>query len=653
MVQPNSRTAEAIAAFRRGDLDRARTLAKAQIDAENGPPDIHHLLGLIECRQGRVESGVDHLRAAVDAQPANAAFRVMLARALNDAGRPAEALEAAPASKDTSAADMALWHVRAEAAQALGDHAAAAEAWNILTVARPDDWRFSANYGDALAGLGRWAEAANALRRAWQLKPDELSIRQNLASALTKAGFHDEAVDQLRGRLESGADDARTRLTLSRLLAIMGRDEESMAELDKAAQAAVRGNSAEGGLIRIALPNRDDASAPASDAEVAALRELCSLLERTNRLDELKTLLDDAATLGIPRERLGYPAAAIALRDGAAADARRLLELESPDADPVRWHRLMAKILDSLGDTAGAFAAAVAMNRAVPDFDGWVHKGNAYSRRIRGLADTVTADWAACIKPLAPSSRRSPAFLVGFPRSGTTLLDTFLMGHPDTQVLEERHVLGAAETILGNVARLSERTSDQFETARRAYFTELDKHVDRDFTGLVVDKLPLNMLGLPVIRSLFPDAKIIFAQRHPCDCVLSGFMQSFTLNDAMACFLTIEGSAELYDAAMRMFTASRDTLPVQVHTLVYEKLVSDPEAALTPLIDFLGLEWRAELLDHRATARARGAIITPSYDQVVQPLSKAPSGRWRRYEEQLTPVLPVLLPWAERLGYAD
>jgi len=135
--------------------------------------------------------------------------------------------------------------------------------------------------------------------------------------------------------------------------------------------------------------------------------------------------------------------------------------------------------------------------------------------------------------------------------------------------------------------------------------------------------------------------------------VLSGFMQSFRLNDAMACFLTIEGSAELYDVAMRMFTASREALPVAVHTLVYEQLVADPEAALQPLIEFLGLEWRPELLDHRSTAKARGTIITPSYDQVVQPLSKTPSGRWRRYGEQMAPALPVLLPWAERLGYAD
>jgi hypothetical protein len=121
----------------------------------------------------------------------------------------------------------------------------------------------------------------------------------------------------------------------------------------------------------------------------------------------------------------------------------------------------------------------------------------------------------------------------------------------------------------------------------------------------------------------------------------------------MACFLTLEGAAELYDAAMSMFTRSREAMPLKVHTIVYEELVANPEPALRPLIDFLGLDWRPELLDHRATAKSRGAIITPSYDQVVKPLSKARSGRWKRYEKQLTPVLPILLPWAERLGYRD
>ena len=189
--------------------------------------------------------------------------------------------------------------------------------------------------------------------------------------------------------------------------------------------------------------------------------------------------------------------------------------------------------------------------------------------------------------------------------------------------------------------------------ARRAYFAELDQHADPSFPGLIVDKLPLNMLALPLIYSMFPDARIIFAQRHPCDAVLSCFMQSFSLNHAMACFLNIEDAADFYDVAMGVFTRSRELLPLAVHTVVYERLVSEPEAGASAPRRLPRSRMARELLDHRSTARSRGAIGTPSYNQVTEPLSKAPSGRWRRYEKQLAPVLPVLLPWAERLGYSD
>ena len=655
MVQHDPDLTAAQSAFRRGDLARARVIAEARLTSEPGLAVLQHLLGLIHCREGRLEAGVERLGHAVEAEPDNPAYRVMLVRALNDTGRHEEALARALPPAGTSPPEIALWHARAEAAQALGRHAEAADAWKLLCAARPDDWRAWANYGEALAGLERWEEAANVLRQARTLNPGDPSIQQNFAAALANAGFYAEAADHLGSMLDAGPDSAGTRLILARLLADLGRHQDSMAALDKAALLAVgKAASVEDGvaLIRIALPDRIAGAAPPSTAEMRSLRELALLLERTNRLDALRTLLSDAEELGISREQLGYPAAAIALRDGDAAEAKRLLGMESRDTDTVRWERLMAKILDALGDYRGAFNAAVAMNSSVQDFDAWVRKGAEYRRRVRELAEIVTSSWAGKLRPLEPGARRAPAFLVGFPRSGTTLLDTFLMGHPDTEVLEEFNMLRAAEMVLGNVSRLSDRSPEQLEQARRAYFAELDRHVDREFGGLVVDKLPLNMLGLPVIYSLFPDAKIIFAQRHPCDCVLSGFMQSFALSDGMACFLTIEGAADFYDAAMALFTRSRDALPIGVRTLVYEELVADPAAALEPLIAFLGLDWRPELLDHRATARSRGAIITPSYDQVVQPLSKAPSGRWRRYEAQLEPVLPVLLPWAKRLGYS-
>ena len=643
-MQTGADIAEAIDAFQRGDLDRARSLAEQQ----HAPsPQWRHLLGLVHCRLGDPQAGLDHLRSAAEAEPGNVAYAVMLARALIDCGRPQDALDASPKPSGTGPAELALWHSRAEAADAVGQADLAVEAWGKLCAAGSSDWRTWSSFGNALAAAGRWPEAGRAFRQAVELNPGELALRRPLASALARAGLHDESADVLLEWVEAAPADPENRILLARLLADLGRHEESMAQLDQAAQLTTGRRFSEDGEQLVAMARK----AGSDEVDVELLRELARLLERTSRLDPLRALLAKAETLGIPRERIGYPAAAVALKDGKPDEARRLLLADSSESDPVRWHWLMARIADALGDSATAFTEAEAMNRSAPDFDGWRARASAHIAWVGELAERITPDWSAAIRSAPPAARRSPAFLVGFPRSGTTLLDTFLMGHPDTQVLEEVPLIHTVETKLGKIEELPDRSPDQLAAARDAYFAELDRHLPDGFSGLAVDKLPLNLLAAPFLYATFPDSPVVFAQRHPCDCVLSCFMQGFALNDSMACFLDIGDAAAFYDRAMTAWMRARESLPIRVHTLVYEELVADPEAAIRPLVAFLGLDWRDELLDHRSTAKARGAISTPSYDQVVQPLSSAASGRWRRYEKQLEPVLPLLLPWAERLGY--
>lgn len=637
------RIAEAIAAYQQGHLERAQSLALDALEENPGSPPLHHLLGLIECRSGKLENGIGWLRRAFDADSSNIPFQVMLMRALVDGGRPQDALDVAAPPAGTTPAELTVWHARAEAANAAQDHEAAAQSWARIANAKPSDWRAWSNYGNVLAAQRRWPEAATALRRALQLNPREDPIRRNLASALVESKQIEEAAPMLQNLVEFSPADAVLRLLYAQVLSELKRYDESLAEFDEAARLTVGGSG--NGIIAMAI--KPGQNGPDPDM----VRKLGVLLERTNRMDDLKGLLEQAESRGISREQLGYPAAAVALRDRQPHEAKRLLLLSGDDGNARGWHRLMTRIDDALGDFAGAFAEAEAMNHAVDDFAQWRERGAAYRKQVRGLAGRVTPEWCGSLPSLPTMDRRAPAFLVGFPRSGTTLLDTFLMGHPDVAVLEEVHMLGAAERALGSLADLPHRSHRELETGRSAYFEELDRHVDPTFTGLVVDKLPLNMLGLPFIYGMFPHARVIFAQRHPADAVLSAFMQDFVLNDAMASFLTIEDAADLYDAAMDAFSKARDSVGLPIHTLVYERLVEDPGRELKPLIHFLGLEWRDELLDHQATAQSRGAILTPSYDQVTQPLTKAPAGRWTRYQEELAPVLPKLLTWADRLGY--
>ncbi|HEV8406987.1 MAG TPA: sulfotransferase, partial [Sphingomicrobium sp.] len=357
---------------------------------------------------------------------------------------------------------------------------------------------------------------------------------------------------------------------------------------------------------------------------------------------------------GIDKDSLNYLWAVLARREGRLEEAHQLLLRSEPDTDdPVAWYHLKTKIADSLGNSAEAIEAASAMNRSafeleVPpaDREEWRRRAAAYREEQHELARTITPSWASKVPLLSEPAPRKVAFLVGFPRSGTTLLDTFLMGHREIVVLEEEQLVANAAPGV-KIKDLPDMSLDFVKKARARYLRALSERAEDGFAGIVIDKFPLDMAAAPLIQAMFPGAPIIFAQRHPCDVVLSGFMQKFGLVN----FNSIEDAADYYDAMMSIWTASRETMDLNVQTVVYEDLINDPEPVLRLVVDFLELEWDKDLLDHQRTARGRGTISTPSYDQVTEPLSSRFVGRWRRYERQLAPVLPLLVPWAERLGY--
>jgi tetratricopeptide (TPR) repeat protein len=590
----------ALDAFQRGDLDSSRAMAEQAVEAAP-TANWRHLLGLIHCRLGDPQAGLPHLEAAAGLEPANVGFQVILARALIDVGRPHDVLAMPDPPPITSGASLAMWQARGEAADFARKPEVSKAAWGRLTAAVPKDWRAWSNLGTALVSLGEWDDAANAFATAASLNPDEPALRRSAASAFTQVGTRHQQLLQLEEALEA---------------------------------------------FRRAYDLQPD--------DVAIAQSLGLALERTNKLDELKTFVSGLRASGVGEESLGYLCAVLARREGRVEEALRLLLKSDPAQDQVAWYALRAKLEDSLGNSEEAFEAAAAMNRACLERsvtvkpEEWERQTRDYRQEQHHLARAITPDWASRMPRMDEPSPRPVAFLVGFPRSGTTLLDTFLMGHPQITVLEEEQLFGQA-TDGFNVKALPGIGRKRIRQARDSYLAALADRVGKDFPGLVVDKFPLDMAKAPLIEAIFPGVPFIFAQRHPCDVVLSGFMQTFGLVN----FSNIEAVADYYDALMSIWTAARETLRLNVHTVRYENLVAGPESVLRPLIGFLGLEWDDRLLDHTRTAKARGAIITPSYDQVTEPVNTKAAGRWKRYRKQLEPVLPILLPWAERLGYSE
>ena len=619
---------QAVQALQAGDLDRARALAESEVSAAPSPR-AHHLLGIVHCRLGDPASGVEHLRAAAEAEPENAGFRIMLMRALVDAGRPREVLDMAEPPPISSAAGIEEWRARAEAADAAGEPANAAVAWSRVTAAAPSDWRAWANLGNSHAAGGEWEQAADSLSKAAALNPIEKTVQSNAGAALLHANRATDAI---------AAFEAARRLGDSSFAAEFG--------LGRAYVADSRFAEAEEALRR---------SYALEPGNPEAVFRYGLVLDRNNKTEALAKLLDQAVADGIERSSLNYLSAVLARRRGELREAHELLLQSNPDRDPVAWNHLRAKLADALGHPAEAFAAAEAMNQAAleanvpPDErEQWKRDAAAYRQEQHDLGRAITPGWASRVPIYPEPAPRNLSFLVGFPRSGTTLLDTFLMGHPDVRVLEEEQLVGKAGRGV-KVQDLPSKSLPWVAEARSLYLRLLSQLAGAHSKAMVVDKFPLDMGAAPLIHAMFPGAPIVFMQRHPCDVVLSGFMQSFGVVN----FGTIEDAADYYDAMMSVWTSSKNALPLNTHTIVYEELVEDPEETLRPLVDFLGLRWDDHILDHQTTARGRGTIATPSYDQVTEPISKTPSGRWKQYRAHLEPVLPLLLSWAERLGYED
>ncbi|HEX6549584.1 MAG TPA: sulfotransferase [Gammaproteobacteria bacterium] len=257
----------------------------------------------------------------------------------------------------------------------------------------------------------------------------------------------------------------------------------------------------------------------------------------------------------------------------------------------------------------------------------------------------------------AETMRPKHAFLLGFMRSGTTLMDTILETDSRITVLEEEQpihmVIRAAEALPGGYpACLEHLTIRQVEDLRQLYWQEVTA-----LTGdllpdqIVLDKQPVLAPHLGLVKTLFPTANFIFALRHPCDVVLSSFMQPFGHNPFHANFVTLEQSASVYAMVMDLWLAYNTHFELKVHTLRYEELINNKQQALTEVFGFLGIEDADTDIDHVTHAKQRGRIYTPSYHQVVQPLYTDSMERWRRYRPYFEGVLPVLRPYAEQFGY--
>jgi len=278
--------------------------------------------------------------------------------------------------------------------------------------------------------------------------------------------------------------------------------------------------------------------------------------------------------------------------------------------------------------------------------------GNFYGHNLFYFRNTTP--WPQTIVAGADSEPAKHIFLLGFPRSGTTLLEQILASLPGAISLDEKEALAdSARAFLAapeGLDRLRNLDAAGVRHYRALYWQRVREFGAAPEGGIFIDKHPLHTLKLPLIARLFPEAKIIFAIRDPRDVVLSCIRRRFRMNAYTYEFLLPDSAASFYSAYMGVAALFRQKLPLTIAEIRNEDLIADFDSETRRLCAFIGVDWNAQMRNFTARAQRR-AIATPGATQIMRGLNAESVALWRNYAVALAPIMAPLAPWVEAFGY--
>jgi len=491
--------------------------------------------------------------------------------------------------------------------------------------------------GTLAAQTKNFDKAKQLLQKATQIQPNNADAHNNLGSVQKETGENQKAINSYEKAIRINPNYANTHNNLGVVLKEVGKYQKAISCFEKAIENQPN--------LRLAHQN------------------LMDIYEVTNQEKELRTALLKARTLLKDNPITKLFEGILLNRNENFFEAKKCLETISFKASEVNKEILrvstLAKCYDRIGDSDKAFNYFIKTNNLIlQQTDVKIFNKNRYLQKIKTRRKFFTKSKVNKWSNLKLSDKRQdPTFLVGFPRSGTTLLDTILDSHPMIEVLEEKNMVekfinSLSELPSGGLDDLENMQDDQLKKIRDIYFNSLEKMVkNKDNSKLYIDKLPLNIIYAGEIFRIFPNAKFILSLRHPCDCVLSCFMQNFKLNDAMANFLSLDDAAYLYDSVMNLWTQYTSIFSINYYEIKYENVVENLESAVRSILNFLELPWDNSVLEYLKTAKKRDRISTPSYTQVIKPIYSHASGRWKRYIKKTSNVYSILEPWIKKFNY--
>ena len=629
-----------------GALERFRQIN--QHDPNNA--EVWLMTGALEGELGASDSAIEHIQRALSIDPQYVDAYLTLAHLHQASGRPAAAIEACKAALDIDAEDSELWTLLSGLNGAVGDlEPAIACAEKALSI-DPNSSQAKINLANALIGAGDPARAVSLYRQAIESSPQHRQTCIGLLGyAQLLSGDAATAVTTLRQAIELNPGSPQQHEHLGVALIAVGHHAQALVQFNSAFSTtpsdALRLHIATaleemGDTVR-ALEQLKSQEPQAADAALMRARR-AAILHRRGDNDAAENLIAPLLDAQTPNADTLLTFARICHRSKRCEHALSLLDdaIES-SAQTAEQRSALLFARGRLHDRQGDYADAFSSWQQAHEYDSMPYDADAYIHYVDHL---ITESEQLETQPLAhtQSSNIKMIFIVGMPRSGSSLIEQILASHPSVRAAgEARGIFDCVDALQQQYGEgayprcLNDLSATDISALQALYFARIDSS-DSSITH-ITDKMPHNFQHLALVHRLFPDAAIIHCARNPLDTCLSCYAQHFSGYHGYT--RTLESLGNHYRQYERLISFYRDQMALPMMELWYEDLVNNLEPLARELVKHCGLHWHDACLSYYQNP---SSVRTASYDQVTQPVYSDSVERWRHYAPYLSGLRSAL-----------
>ncbi len=599
--------------YQEGRLQQAQDICHSILKKQRHPTATL-ILGMIAHQKSEYEAATKHYQTFLEIKPNHAQAQYNLGIVLKELGRTELGIEHFKKSITIAADNIEVHKHLADAYITLQRWEEAIDTYQQVLAIQGEDVGTIIKIGNVFLAAQLWTNAIPRYEQALALQPDNAEVHKNLGSALHKLGKWQEALMCFEQALSLRPDYIDAHIELATLLRQLGRTEDALGQLE----------------LAIAF-KPDDVDAHINLADT--LRDLGQAELAIERLEYFLSVRPNSGSVY-------YHISLIEPKQELIPAVEELIgDPELPSDDVISCHFALGNFLKygkSFDQAFGHFLTANTLYRETFTYD-----ADENSRMVDSLIKVYSKPYFQSTRQFGSASLL-PVFILGMPRSGTTLVEQILSSHALVHGAGE---LGAMTSVNVSIAQqlkngstfpecMSLIDADIADDYSAQYLQELALHCPT--AERIIDKLTENFLRIGLIKTLFPDARIIHCQRSPLDNCISLFFHYFI---GIKCSFEMTELGRYYLDYQRLMSHWHALFPGEIFTVQYEDLVTDQEAVSKQLVDYIGLCWDENCLNFHNNERA---VMTASNIQVRQPMYKDSINRWQRYEKHLQPLIEML-----------